>query len=49
MKVYEDLLSERTRELQAHLELITELNDAAVARLGIANLEESRDGTCRNS
>lgn len=39
MKVYEDLLSERTRELQAHLELITELNDAAVARLGIANLE----------
>ncbi|MDE0256720.1 MAG: MAE_28990/MAE_18760 family HEPN-like nuclease [Rhodospirillaceae bacterium] len=40
MKVYEDLLSERKREIQAHLKLITELNDAAVARLGIANLEQ---------
>ena len=39
MKVYEELLSDRTRELRAHLELITELNDAAVARLGIANLK----------
>ena len=39
MKVYEDLLAERTREIRAHLDLITELNDAAVARLGIANLE----------
>ena len=38
MKVYEDLLAERTREIRAHLDLITELNDAAVARLGIANL-----------
>ena len=38
MRVYDDLLSERTRELRAHLELITELNDAAIARLGIANL-----------
>ena len=40
MKIYEELLSERTRELRAHLELITELNTAAVARLGIAKLKK---------
>lgn len=39
MRVYEDLLSERAREIRAHLDLIAELNDAAVARLGIAKLE----------
>ena len=38
MRVYEELLSERTKELRSHFELICELNDAAVARLGIANL-----------
>lgn len=38
MRVYDELLSERTKELRSHLELISELNDAAVARIGIANL-----------
>ena len=39
MRAYEDLLSERALEVRAHLDLISELNEAAVARLGIANLE----------
>ncbi len=38
MRVYEELLAERIKELRSHLELISELNDAAVARIGIANL-----------
>lgn len=39
MKRHEELLRDRKRELQSHLNLIAELNDAAIARVGVANLE----------
>ena len=39
MKRHEELLRDRRKELQSHLKLIAELNDAAIARVGIANLE----------
>lgn len=38
MKAYEELLTARKSELDAHLTLITELNAAAIARQGVANL-----------
>ena len=39
MKRHEELLNDRRKELQSHLRLISELNDAAIARVRIANLE----------
>ena len=39
MKAYEELLAARTHELDSHLVLISELNAAAIARQGIANLK----------
>lgn len=39
MRVYEELLAARQAELNSHLTLITELNAAAIARQGVANLK----------
>ena len=38
MRPYSELLSARAREIECHLALITELNEAAIARHGIGNL-----------
>lgn len=39
MRSYEELLSGRTREIKSHLSLIVELNEAAITRQGVANLQ----------
>ena len=39
MRLYEELLSDRTGEIKSHLSLIEELNNAAIARQGVANLQ----------
>ena len=41
MRPYSELLSARAREIECHLALITELNEAAIARHGIGNLRRS--------
>lgn len=38
MRTYNDLLNARKQEIQIHLALIAELNDAAIARHGLGNL-----------
>ena len=40
MRPYEELLSARTREIQMHMALITELNEASIARRGFGKLKE---------
>ena len=39
MRSYEELLSDRAGEIASHLSLIEELTEAAIARLGVANLQ----------